>query len=108
VAVTHLIVLGGADRYCTSSRFEHFDEIRHVAILVMENKPYDEIIADSDAPFENQLASQYALASRYYAVHHPSLPDCLVLIARDYFNFGLKDESPLEGGLKYTNIVDFL
>ena len=53
----------------------------HVFIIVMENREYDDVIGSPDAPYLNQLAATYALATRYYAVRHPSLPNYLALIS---------------------------
>lgn len=53
----------------------------HVFIIVMENKEYGEIIGSDDAPYINNLARTYALATRYYAIRHPSLPNYLALVS---------------------------
>lgn len=53
----------------------------HIFIIVMENREYGQIIGSPDAPYLNQLADRYALATRYYAVRHPSLPNYLALIS---------------------------
>ena len=55
----------------------------HVAVIVMENKEYDEVIGSPAAPFINGLAKQYALAQAMYATTHPSLPNYLALTLRD-------------------------
>src|SRR5438552_16788407 len=57
----------------------------HVFIIVMENHEYNEIIGNSSAPYINSLARQYALATQYYAVSHPSLPNYLSLTAASTF-----------------------
>jgi phosphatidylinositol-3-phosphatase len=59
--------------------------IKHVIVLVMENKEYDSVIASPGAPYENTLTSNYSLAANYYAVSHPSLPNYLALVAGDTF-----------------------
>jgi acid phosphatase len=58
-------------------------KIRHVMIIVMENEGYDSVIGNPSAPYENQLASSYALAANYFAASHPSLPNYLALVAGD-------------------------
>jgi hypothetical protein len=50
-----------------------------VAVLFLENHGYNQIIGSPRAPFLNRLAQQGALATRYYAVGHPSLPNYLAL-----------------------------
>ena len=54
-------------------------QIKHVIIIVMENEEYGAVIGNPSAPYENQLASQYALAGNYFAVSHPSLPNFIVI-----------------------------
>jgi hypothetical protein len=59
--------------------------IKHVIVIMMENKEYENVVGSSDAPYQNMLASQYALAGNYFAVSHPSLPNYLALIGGDTF-----------------------
>jgi phosphatidylinositol-3-phosphatase len=56
-----------------------------VALLVLENRSYDEVIGSPDAPYLNSLARRYALATRYYAIGHPSLPNYIALIGGSTF-----------------------
>ncbi len=52
----------------------------HVYVIVMENKAYSQIIGNtSEAPYINSLAGKYALATNYFAIRHPSLPNYLAL-----------------------------
>jgi phospholipase C len=51
----------------------------------MENHEYSEIIGNASLPYENYLASSYALATDYYSVTHPSLPNYLALTAGTTF-----------------------
>jgi phospholipase C len=53
--------------------------LAHIFVIVEENKPIGNIIGNADAPYINGLAKQYALATNYYAVAHPSLPNYLAL-----------------------------
>ena len=50
-----------------------------VAVLFLENHGYNQIIGSPDAPYLNRLARQGALATHYYAVAHPSVPNYLAL-----------------------------
>src|SRR5438552_5791735 len=59
--------------------------IKHVVVIIMENKEYENVVGSPDAPYENALVSQYALARNYSAVSHPSLPNYLALAAGDTF-----------------------
>lgn len=51
------------------------DKIQHVVWIFMENHGYDDIIGSSQAPYINSLATMYGLATNYFAVSHPSLPN---------------------------------
>jgi hypothetical protein len=51
----------------------------HVVVIVMENKEADDVIGASAAPYVNALVRRYALATRSYAIGHPSLPNYLAL-----------------------------
>jgi hypothetical protein len=57
----------------------------HIALVVMENKEYGEIIGASAAPYINHLAHEYALASSMFAISHPSLPNYLALTGGSTF-----------------------
>lgn len=52
---------------------------RRVAVMVLENRSYGRVIGSREAPFLNRLARRNALATRYYAVGHPSLPNYMAL-----------------------------
>ncbi len=53
--------------------------LNHVFIIVDENQPSANIIGNPSAPYLNSLIKQYALATNYSAVAHPSLPNYLAL-----------------------------
>jgi phosphatidylinositol-3-phosphatase len=50
-----------------------------VAVLFLENHGYGQVIGSRQAPFLNRLARRGTLATHYYAVAHPSLPNYLAL-----------------------------
>ncbi len=56
-----------------------FPHLARVAVYVLENKGYDQVIGSPDAPYLNSLARRYGLATRYYAIAHPSLPNYIAL-----------------------------
>lgn len=62
----------------------------HVAVIVMENHGYSEVIGSSTAPYVNSLAHTYALSANYFAVSHPSLPNYLALGGGS--TFGITDD----------------
>jgi phospholipase C len=60
----------------TSAEVPHFS---HVVLIVMENKGFDQIIGNPDAPTINSLVWHYAFLTNYYAIAHPSEPNYLAL-----------------------------
>jgi hypothetical protein len=56
-----------------------------VAVLVLENRSYGQVIGSPDAPYINKLASRNALATQYYALTHPSLPNYIALTGGSQF-----------------------
>ena len=57
----------------------------HVVVIVMENLAYNQIIGSSSAPYIHGLAQNAGLATNYYAITHPSLPNYLALTAGSTF-----------------------
>ena len=57
----------------------------HIFVVVEENHGDDEVIGNSAAPYLNSLATQYALATNYVALAHPSLPNYLALVGGSTF-----------------------
>lgn len=50
-----------------------------VAVIVLENRSWDQIAGSPRAPYINSLMRRWAVATDYYAVTHPSLPNYLAL-----------------------------
>lgn len=76
-----------------------------VAVIVMENKEYGDVIGSAAAPFINGLASRYAFARDMYAVTHPSLPNYLALTGGSTFGISSDCTTCSVGA---TSIVDQL
>jgi phosphatidylinositol-3-phosphatase len=62
-----------------------FDRPSRVAVLVLENRSYGEVVGNPEAPYLNGLARRYALATDYYAIGHPSLPNYIALLGGSTF-----------------------
>jgi hypothetical protein len=77
----------------------------HVALILMENEEYGDIIGSSSTPFINGLAARYALARRMYAISHPSLPNYLALTGGSTFRIS---SDCTDCGVHATSIVDQL
>jgi hypothetical protein len=57
----------------------------HVAVLVMENEEYGDIVGSAATPYINALARRYGLATQMFATTHPSLPNYLALTGGSTF-----------------------
>jgi hypothetical protein len=57
----------------------------HIAVILMENEEYGDIVGSRQTPFLNGLARRYALAQGMYAITHPSLPNYLALTGGSTF-----------------------
>ena len=75
----------------------------HVFVLMMENQSFDLLVGRDrndangnptipDTPFITELSRSRGLATLYFGVTHPSLPNYLTTISGDYFN--IQDDNP--------------
>jgi hypothetical protein len=76
VAVLLPAAVAGQGRTSTPADFPHPSR---VALMVLENRSYGRVIGSAQAPYLNRLARSGALATRYYAITHPSLPNYMAL-----------------------------
>jgi len=76
-----------------------------VAVIVMENHEYGDIIGSTEAPFINGLVKRSALAVAMYAATHPSLPNYLALTGGSTFGISSDCTTCSVGA---TSIVDQL
>jgi phospholipase C len=56
-------------------------QFSRVAIVVLENASYHDVIGNASMPYLNSLASQYSSLASYYANAHPSIPNYFILTA---------------------------
>ena len=63
----------------------------HVYIIVLENHGFDDALY-GPSPFLLKLAMTQGLATYYFGVTHPSLPNYLAMVAGD--DFGVRDDDP--------------
>jgi phosphatidylinositol-3-phosphatase len=59
----------------------------HIFTIVMENTAYEQIIGNRSAPYMNSLAQHYGLATNYYGITHPSLPNYIAMLGGDTLGF---------------------
>lgn len=83
------------------------NSIKHVIIIVMENKGYTQVIDSGNAPYQNQLAKNYASASKYYGVYPDSLPNYISIISGYPYLTDDKDPDAMSP-LKEHTIVNLL
>ncbi|MEH2435931.1 MAG: alkaline phosphatase family protein [Nostoc sp.] len=62
----------------------------HIFVIVEENKSYDQIIGNPQAPMINQLAKTYGLASNFYGEVHPSEANYVAILSGS--TFGIHDD----------------
>jgi phosphatidylinositol-3-phosphatase len=79
---------------------------KHIFVIIMENKDYEQIVDNTgQAPYLNELAQQYGLATNYYAITHPSLPNYLALTGGSTFGI---DSDCTDCTVPQPNLVDQL
>jgi phosphatidylinositol-3-phosphatase len=64
----------------------------HIYVIVLENHGFDDALFNGPSPFMRELAETQGLATHYFGVAHPSLPNYLTLIGGD--DFGVRDDQP--------------
>lgn len=77
----------------------------HIAVILMENEEYGDIIGSASTPYINRLAARYALARQMYAIRHPSLPNYLALTGGS--TFGISSDCT-DCSVRARSIVDQL
>jgi hypothetical protein len=64
----------------------------HIVWILMENHSYSEIVGSPSAPYINQIAGECGLATNYFAISHPSLPNYIALTSGS--TQGITDDNP--------------
>ncbi|MEA2433572.1 MAG: phosphatidylinositol-3-phosphatase [Actinomycetota bacterium] len=106
-AVTLLVTLAA----CSSAPPAHVAEhdsvppLGRVAIIVLENHEYHEVIGSPEAPYLNALADQFGYSSAMYGITHPSLPNYLALLGGSTFGI---DSNCTDCTIDAPNLVDQL
>jgi phosphatidylinositol-3-phosphatase len=60
---------------------EYVPHLRHVIVVVLENKAIGDVVGSSSAPVFDRLLREGATITRYQGVTHPSLPNYLALVS---------------------------
>lgn len=67
---------------------------RHVVLLVMENKDYQDIIGADEAPYMTALVAACGVAANFFAETHPSAPNYIAMTSGDTHGL-VNDEDPI-------------
>jgi Phosphoesterase family len=86
LAILGMLAAAASARAVPADPTGRFPTPARVAVLVLENRSFGQVIGSPDAPYLNRLARRYALATRYYAIGHPSLPNYLALLGGSTFD----------------------
>jgi hypothetical protein len=78
-----------------------FPVFGHVVLVVEENHSYSEVIGSSAMPYLNSLASQYGLATQYFANTHPSIGNYFMLTTGQL----VTNDDAFAGPVSVDNIV---
>ncbi len=84
-----VLALALSNPVAATQTMNHEDAIHafdYVVVITLENQGIADIINSSFAPFLNQLASSYSLATNYTGIDHPSLPNYLALVSGQSFS----------------------
>jgi hypothetical protein len=79
--------------------------IQHIFVIMLENHSQSSVIDDVNAPYITSLAHTYGMASNYFGVTHPSLPNYVAAISGS--NWFINDDDPSHR-FDHTNLVDQL
>lgn len=89
----------------TQNTSTYVPKFEHIVLIVMENRSYEEIVGSKNAPFANTLIKEGGLATNYYAITHPSLPNYIALLGGSTFGI---NKNCMNCFIKKTNLIDQL
>src|SRR6478672_5235223 len=101
VAVAQMLPAGTASAASSRSDLKNF---QHVWVIMMENTGFDALIGNPNAPWINQAAATYGLATSAFGVTHPSQPNYIA--ATSGSTNGVADDN--DTTIDVPNIVDQL
>src|ERR1700741_2413669 len=70
-----LAVLAGPAGPARADNRTDLKNFQHVFVIMMENTGFNALIGNPNAPWINQAAQTYGLATNYFGVTHPSQPN---------------------------------
>jgi hypothetical protein len=85
------IALGSSVAEAQDAQTNIVPSFDYVYLIVLENHGFDDALY-GPSPFLLRLSQTQGLATYYFGVTHPSLPNYIALISGDYF--GIQDDAP--------------
>ncbi|GGJ57562.1 alkaline phosphatase family protein [Deinococcus roseus] len=95
-------LLGWGTAGAAPAKTPHFG---HVFVIVLENHGFGSVIGNKNMPEINRLAGTYGLATNFWAITHPSLPNYVALVSGS--THGIQDDDATVV-LKGDNLADQL
>ena len=77
----------------------------HIVFIIFENREFENVIGNPNAPYMNQLATENTLLAQFYAVAHPSLQNYIALIGGDTYGY---TENCKNCPVTATNLADLI
>jgi acid phosphatase len=81
---------------------------QHIVVVFFENQDYASVVGSPYMPYWNQLASQNAQATQFYADVHPSLGNYFWMTAAQDPTVGLSDPDNFTGTISGDNVASVL
>lgn len=77
----------------------------HVVLIIFENKEFENVIGNPEAPTMNQLATENTLLTQFYTITHPSLQNYIALVGGDTYGY---TENCKNCPVTATNLADLI
>ena len=75
IAAVVVLLIGAAAVPASPSQPSNVPSFRHVFVIMMENTGIEALLGNPNAPWINQAAATYGLATSAFGVTHPSQPN---------------------------------
>ncbi len=79
--------------------------LQHIFVILFENHSYADLMYENDVPYIHYLARTYGLATQYYGVTHPTVPNRVGLWSGRGVHL---TDSVRRDSLPYPNLIDQL
>ena len=106
VALLLIAAMAGSTQVWSARPSAQAPPLQRVAVLMLENRSWGQVIGNRKAPYLNSLARTGALATNYFAVTHPSLPNYVALTTGNHDGINHNCTSCRAGGTNLVNQLD--